>query len=149
MSATSAMLARFSTDIDSVMAVRVAVRRVLALDDGQADRRGGPDRVQVGAEFRLGDVQAVDIHRQDPLAAEDEQHQGRIGAAGEAEPICACPASRPDAVAEQALFFRVGHQFQRGKLRRDAELLGDGVAVVQLVGGIEPDLETDGLLLRR
>ena len=59
------------------------------------------------------------------------------------------PSSAPSAGAEQALLLGIDHQLQRGDLRRDAELLGDGVALIQLVGGIEPDVEADRLLLHR
>ena len=73
---------------------------------------------------------------------------GGFALAGEAEPL-RLPSSAPMAPAEHALLLRVHHQLQGGELRGDAELLGQVSSRVELVRGVQPDVERDRLVLHR
>src|ERR1017187_8395645 len=125
----------------------VQVRHALAFDHGEAHADAGADRIQIGAELCLRDVHAVDVDRQHPLPPENEQNQRRVRATGKAEAARSAAQQRTKRRAEEAFVLGIDHLFERRDLRGDAELFGDRVSIVQLVGGIQADVEIDRLLI--
>lgn len=118
------------------------------LDDRQVDRDGGADGVEAGVEFSFGDVDAVDIDRQLASFPPDEKDQWRIvfrRATEGALLLFACFGLGSNSF--DSFTDRQRHQLQGGELRRDAELLDEGIAVIELVRGVETNLEAQGFLL--